>query len=102
MRPRAPMRVGMFLERFGQRRRPLLCYIEMDDEREELYLTRFHPFQISFPIHNLEIHLALLNFFERDARGLMFYRVNINAWACAALKLLASLCGDYNQTIFRV
>ena len=42
------------------------------------------------------------DFFERDAGGFVFHRVDVYAWTRAALKLFAALCRQNNQAIFGV
>ena len=63
-------------------------------------LKLISPVSVSFLFYNLEVHLALLHLFERNACRLMFERVNLNAWSRAALNLFASFGGDDNHAVF--
>ena len=46
-----------------------------------------------------EVNPAPYNLFKSDPSWFVFLRVNINAWACATLKLLTSLGRENNQAV---
>lgn len=53
-------------------------------------------------LYDFEVYFALLDFFERDARGFMLERVNVYPRSRAALELFTSFRRDDNQTILGI
>jgi hypothetical protein len=51
---------------------------------------------------NTKMHAAAHNLLERDARRLVFLRINLDSGLRATLQLLAALRGEDYQTVFRI